>query len=88
MNYMTDHEKGEILDYHKIYFLGIQSKKIRANPNNPHNFGFDDERGDYNVALYDHISYRYEVLQFLGKGSFGQVRFFQEDLLSYFDIRL
>ena len=35
--------------------------------------GFDDERGDYLTVLHDHISYRYEVVGSLGKGSFGQV---------------
>lgn len=37
-----------------------------------HNQGYDDERGDYKVVLKDHIGYRWEVLEFLGKGSFGQ----------------
>lgn len=37
--------------------------------------GFDDDRGDYNVVLHDHIAYRYEILVMLGKGSFGQVLF-------------
>lgn len=35
------------------------------------NYGFDDERGDYKVVIGDHIGYRYEVLNTLGKGSFG-----------------
>ncbi|KAK3068631.1 serine/threonine protein kinase, CMGC, dual-specificity [Teratosphaeriaceae sp. CCFEE 6253] len=37
------------------------------------NYGYDDERGDYNIVLGDHLSYRYEVVDLLGKGSFGQV---------------
>lgn len=35
------------------------------------NYGYDDERGDYNVVIGDHIAYRYEVIKPLGKGSFG-----------------
>jgi hypothetical protein len=46
-------------------------------PGNPNlaktNFGFDDERGDYNVVMHDHMRFRYEVLGVMGKGSFGQV---------------
>ncbi|KAK5170405.1 serine/threonine protein kinase, CMGC, dual-specificity [Saxophila tyrrhenica] len=37
------------------------------------NFGYDDERGDYNIVMGDHLAYRYEVVDVLGKGSFGQV---------------
>ncbi|KYG41516.1 hypothetical protein M433DRAFT_147606 [Acidomyces richmondensis BFW] len=37
------------------------------------NYGYDDERGDYNIVLGDHLAYRYEVVDVLGKGSFGQV---------------
>ena len=37
-----------------------------------HNYGYDDENGDYRTVLKDHIGYRYEVLQALGSGSFGQ----------------
>lgn len=36
-----------------------------------YNYGYDDQNGDYNVVLGDHIGYRYEVIDFLGKGSFG-----------------
>lgn len=36
------------------------------------NHGYDDEEGDYLVVLRDHLGYRYEVLEFLGQGSFGQ----------------
>jgi serine/threonine protein kinase len=34
---------------------------------------FADERGDYVLTKHDHIAYRYEILETLGKGSFGQV---------------
>ena len=37
------------------------------------NNGYDDERGDYIVVKGDHVNYRYELQEVLGKGSFGQV---------------
>ena len=65
---------GEVLEYKQIYFLGKSAKiKIRGSVHAPHNNGYDDERGDYQVTLKDHIGYRFEVLDVLGKGSFGQV---------------
>ena len=72
MNQLTDYEKGEILDYKQIYYLGIGASKIKGTPQQPYNFGYDDERGDYRVVLKDHICFRFEVIEFLGKGSFGQ----------------
>ena len=35
--------------------------------------GYDDENGSYLKVIHDHLAYRYEVLEVLGKGSFGQV---------------
>ena len=68
-------ERGEIIDYKEIYFCGTRSAKKHVGDLNASsaNFGFDDERGDYNIVLGDHLSYRYEVVDILGKGSFGQV---------------
>ncbi|POM75266.1 CMGC/DYRK/DYRK2 protein kinase [Phytophthora palmivora] len=37
------------------------------------NDGYDDDHGDYLVLMGDHLAYRYEVLNALGQGSFGQV---------------
>ncbi|KAK4930790.1 serine/threonine protein kinase, CMGC, dual-specificity, partial [Elasticomyces elasticus] len=69
------YERGEIVDYLDVYFTGTRTaKKVVGDPSSAStNFGYDDERGDYNIVEGDHISYRYEVIDILGKGSFGQV---------------
>jgi dual specificity tyrosine-phosphorylation-regulated kinase 2/3/4 len=68
-------ERGEIIDYKEIYFCGTKSAKKHVGDLNAQtaNFGYDDERGDYNIVFGDHLAYRYEVVDLLGKGSFGQV---------------
>jgi dual specificity tyrosine-phosphorylation-regulated kinase 2/3/4 len=68
-------ERGEVVDYNDVYFTGTRTaKKIVGDLEaSPTNFGYDDERGDYNIVNGDHLAYRYEVIDLLGKGSFGQV---------------
>ena len=68
-------ERGEIVDYRDIYFCGTKDAKKHTGDLSmtASNFGYDDERGDYNIVVGDHLSYRYEIVDILGKGSFGQV---------------
>jgi dual specificity tyrosine-phosphorylation-regulated kinase 2/3/4 len=68
-------ERGEIVDYTDVYFSGTRvAKKIIGDlAQSSTNYGYDDERGDYNIVEGDHLAYRYEVVDILGKGSFGQV---------------
>ncbi|KAL9008688.1 MAG: hypothetical protein Q9173_006209, partial [Seirophora scorigena] len=68
-------ERGEIVDYSHVYFYGTNSAKKHIGDLNAEaiNFGYDDERGDYNIVTGDHLAYRYEIIDILGKGSFGQV---------------
>ncbi|KNC48904.1 CMGC/DYRK/DYRK2 protein kinase [Thecamonas trahens ATCC 50062] len=70
---LTPYEQAEVLEFPKVYFFGTTKSKIRAKPGAPHNHGYDDENGDYKLVMHDHIGYRYEVLDRVGKGSFGQV---------------
>ncbi|PSK60827.1 hypothetical protein B9Z65_977 [Elsinoe australis] len=71
------YEKGEIIDYKEgVYFCGSKNAKKHVgdiSAAGTTNFGYDDERGDYNICMGDHLAYRYEVIDVLGKGSFGQV---------------
>lgn len=69
------YERGEIIDYKDVYFCGTQgaAKHVGELSSDAANFGYDDERGDYTIAVGDHLSYRYEIVDILGKGSFGQV---------------
>lgn len=68
-------ERGEIIDYKDIYFCGTPNaaKHTGELQSDAANFGYDDERGDYMIVLGDHLCYRYEIVDILGKGSFGQV---------------
>lgn len=68
-------ERGEIIDFKDIFFCGTQNAKKHVGDLHAQsaNFGYDDDRGDYNIVVGDHLAYRYEVIDVLGKGSFGQV---------------
>ncbi|XP_044734237.1 dual specificity tyrosine-phosphorylation-regulated kinase 4 isoform X2 [Chrysoperla carnea] len=72
-NRLTDYEREEILNYDKIWYLGLDACKFLGDDITAANWGYDDENGSYNKVLHDHISYRYEILEVIGKGSFGQV---------------
>ena len=71
-NELTSFEHGEILKYSEVYFIGTISNKLKPRPDQENN-GFDDIHTDYLLVKSDHIAYRYEILNLLGKGSFGQV---------------
>ncbi|KAJ1973980.1 serine/threonine protein kinase, CMGC, dual-specificity [Dimargaris xerosporica] len=72
--YLSPFERTEILDYPHIYFFGQNVRKPpHQKSQQPLNHGYDDDRGDYIVVLHDHLVYRYEILETMGKGSFGQV---------------
>lgn len=71
---LADYERKEILDYPAVYYFGnITNKKAATRDNSTNNYGYDDDRGDYIIHNHDHLAYRYEIMDTLGKGSFGQV---------------
>ena len=75
MAHLNIFERGEIVDYKDVYFCGTQDAPKHVGDLNTDvaNFGYDDDRGDYNIVNGDHLAYRYEIVDILGKGSFGQV---------------
>eukprot|EP01024_Parvocaulis_polyphysoides_P033005 TRINITY_DN29459_c2_g1_i1.p1 TRINITY_DN29459_c2_g1~~TRINITY_DN29459_c2_g1_i1.p1 ORF type:complete len:249 (-),score=29.95 TRINITY_DN29459_c2_g1_i1:28-774(-) len=73
---LTDFEQSEILQYQNVYYWGQNAKKdkkIKSDPKLPHNSGYDDNRADLIAVRSDHLAYRYEILEVMGRGSFGQV---------------
>lgn len=58
--------KREIQDYPQVFFLSKYEKPL----NDP---TLNEVDGDIKVQVGDDIAYRYEVLGFLGRGTFGQV---------------
>uniref|UniRef100_A0A8C7F4Y2 dual-specificity kinase n=1 Tax=Oncorhynchus kisutch TaxID=8019 RepID=A0A8C7F4Y2_ONCKI len=70
---LTEHEQEEVMDYSEVWYLGLDARKMKGSPSLPHNSGYDDESGGYLKVAHDHIGFRFEVLEVIGKGSFGQV---------------
>uniref|UniRef100_A0A8C9VM16 dual-specificity kinase n=1 Tax=Scleropages formosus TaxID=113540 RepID=A0A8C9VM16_SCLFO len=70
---LTEFEQEEILDYSEIWYLRVYAKKSEPSRSITESSRNDEEDDSYIKVLHDHISYRYEVLEVLGKGSFGQV---------------
>ncbi|XP_063303111.1 dual specificity tyrosine-phosphorylation-regulated kinase 2-like [Pelobates fuscus] len=73
MHQLTAFEQSEIFNYTEIYFIGSHAKKHQGVIGGRNNGGYDDIEHLYIPVLHDHIAYRYEVQQVLGRGSFGQV---------------
>ncbi|XP_070535011.1 dual specificity tyrosine-phosphorylation-regulated kinase 4-like isoform X2 [Ptychodera flava] len=70
---LTAFEQSEILDFPENWFLGLEAKKVEGVQGASQNNGYDDENGSYIKVLHDHLVYRYEIFEVIGKGSFGQV---------------
>mmetsp|Transcript_74516 Transcript_74516/g.103524 ORF Transcript_74516/g.103524 Transcript_74516/m.103524 type:complete len:143 (-) Transcript_74516:103-531(-) len=74
---LTQGEKSEIVNFDKVYFFGTEAakgerhKKLRQIPR--YNAGYDDKNGLYKFIKGDHLYYRYELIEEVGAGAFGQV---------------
>jgi dual specificity tyrosine-phosphorylation-regulated kinase 2/3/4 len=63
------------LDFDHVYFIGHKAHKVRLGPvSNQSNLTlFDNKNNEYKYVINDHIAYRYELLETIGRGAFGQV---------------
>ncbi|XP_029921716.1 dual specificity tyrosine-phosphorylation-regulated kinase 4-like [Myripristis murdjan] len=71
--YLTEFEQEEIKGYKKVWYLGQKAKKIQGSKSLSFNSGYDTENGYYRMVIKDHIAYRFEVLEEIGRGAYGQV---------------
>ena len=69
---LTSHEKLEIKSFESIFYIGLGIVKLSPEAKLANN-GYDDERNDLILVKSDHIAYRYEIIQIIGRGSYGQV---------------
>ncbi|XP_042910862.2 dual specificity tyrosine-phosphorylation-regulated kinase 4 isoform X2 [Parasteatoda tepidariorum] len=70
---LNKYERAEVAQYPQVWYLGLDASKIEGELRGAQNCGYDDDNGSYIKVLHDHIAYRYEILEVIGKGSFGQV---------------
>ncbi|CAG9325996.1 unnamed protein product [Blepharisma stoltei] len=63
-NGISEAEKREIIGYGTVYYFNAKYSKSKYNP---------IAREDFDVIIGDHVKYRYEILEYLGSGTFGRV---------------
>eukprot|EP00347_Sterkiella_histriomuscorum_P009595 403340605 len=74
--HLSKFEQEEILQFPEVYFVNTQTTTDQAElflAQSANNNGFDDDQNYYRHRINEHIMYRFEVLERLGRGSFGQV---------------
>jgi dual specificity tyrosine-phosphorylation-regulated kinase 2/3/4 len=74
--FLSSFEQKEVLKYPEVYFLNVLERKLNGGPeklSGTHNHGYDNDQGEYQYVIHDHIAYRFEIMRKLGKGSFGVV---------------
>jgi len=83
---LSDDERKEVLLFPEIYYwgqnmsekdkqkkLGIEQNSYPSSTLTCSVTSNDDAKGFYKPIVSDHLAYRYEIIENLGKGSFGQV---------------
>ncbi|KAG5417554.1 hypothetical protein I9W82_005190 [Candida metapsilosis] len=73
LNSLNIYERGEIIRKDNLYYVPTSLERNINLKSYGNNFGFDDNAGNYIVVPNDHINYRFQILQNIGNGSFGNV---------------
>lgn len=55
-----------------MYFIGHKAHKVNFEDDRLES-QFDNKNNEYRFVLNDHVAYRYELLDTIGRGAFGQV---------------
>lgn len=72
--YLTTFEQNEVEEYETLFYLCENEQKFKpSNAERLVNNGFDDDEGYYRIQKGDHIAYRFQLIEIIGKGAFGQV---------------
>ena len=69
---LNEYEKEEIVDYKEVFYAGTKCNKIQPDFQMK-NAGYDCEKSNYRLVKGDHLGYRYEIISYIGRGSFGLV---------------
>ena len=71
----------EIQRFKEILYISKLEKNL--------SFDYSDEKGDYKIIIGDDIKYRYEIVEAIGKGTFGQVvKVFDHSIKKFFAMKI
>jgi hypothetical protein len=72
---LLPYEKQEVLKYSQVYYIGTaeakEQRKFTSLLSKENNNGFDRNGGFYKLVIGDHLAFRYEVIEEIGRGAFG-----------------
>lgn len=73
-NYLNFHEITEVAEFDEVWYLAHNTQKYQPTKlERLVNNGFDDSEGYYRIVSGDQVNYRFQMIEMIGKGAFGQV---------------
>ena len=71
---LTEYEKTEILEYKDIYYIGKKENKLKiTNDDYKQNNNIFTRNNKFILSENDHIGFRHNILEIIGKGTYGSV---------------